>query len=80
MENEQEVVDSLLTKYNSILLTRSTVSEILNVSTSTVDRIISSNEIGYKKFGNKRNSSVRISVFDIAKYIVSHSYKRFEDE
>lgn len=71
-----EIIEILLKKYGSIVLSRNQVSEILNKSVSTLDRWRKKGVyLEYSKIGESNNATIEYSIFDIVQYLESNKIK-----
>ncbi len=73
----QELEKKIISKYGYVLNKRM-VAQILNVSSPTIDRLISSSAISYFKVGNKTNSAVRFEVSERINFIERNKVIAFE--
>lgn len=70
MKEKEETRQMLYTKYNSLVLSRNQVADILNISVATLDRWRSKGlYLNFKKVGNAKNSIVQYSLNTIVDYL-----------
>jgi len=76
-DEEQKLIEDRIEKrYDTLVLSRKQVSEILNKSTSTIDRWRSQRiKLKYSKIGSSKNSTIEYSISEIAKYIINNQIK-----
>lgn len=67
---EKEIKEMLYAKYNSLVLSRDQVAEILNISVATLDRWRTRGlYLDSKKIGNAKNSTVQYSIGTVVDYL-----------
>lgn len=75
-EKQKHMEDRIEAKYETLVLSRTQVAEILNISTSTLDRRQKNGfGLAYSKAGEAKNATVEFSIDDVAEYIISKKMK-----
>lgn len=67
----ENILKILNEKYNSLLITKSQLAEIMNCSLSTIDNLLKEgkNIPTPIKFGEGKNSSIRFNIVDVAEFL-----------
>ena len=70
--NHLEILEKEILKKYSAILNKKDVCNILNISSSSLNRLISKSRIGYFKIGGA-NSSVKFKITDLLSFIEQNS-------
>ena len=73
MDTENKIIEMLEKKYKVFMLTKKQLSEVMGLSLSTIDNMLTKDTSKlptYVKLGEGKKSSIRFGVIDVAKFLV----------
>ena len=76
MDNEKQIIEMLEKKYKTFLLSKKELAQVMSISISGIDNLLSSDSPKipkHIKMGQGSKSAIRFSVIDVARFLVGTS-------